>query len=200
MCVYVAQARSLFSRFVFVFFFFFNSRAPTEIYPLPLHDALPITSPIELSRTTRMRKAAIFLRTPPAGARARARSVFRGARRLRARAESGAGSRRRVRPRDQRRRVPPRVRRGRGRAESDGPAWRSAPAGVGRCASKGRGVAHWTRSEDRNTRLRPLRRLPPALPLRRRSQSSFWYPRPYYLSRSSAASATRAASTRVMQR
>src|SRR5258708_22412141 len=25
-----------------VFFFFFNDTAPTEIYPLPLHDALPI--------------------------------------------------------------------------------------------------------------------------------------------------------------
>src|SRR2546422_4948011 len=26
------------------FFFFFNDTAPTEIYPLPLHDALPILS------------------------------------------------------------------------------------------------------------------------------------------------------------
>src|SRR5256885_7123897 len=26
----------------FFFFFFFNDTAPTEIYPLPLHDALPI--------------------------------------------------------------------------------------------------------------------------------------------------------------
>src|SRR2546428_5035834 len=32
------------------FFFFFNDPAPTEIYPLPLHDALPIFSgPIALS-------------------------------------------------------------------------------------------------------------------------------------------------------
>src|SRR2546425_9992864 len=28
----------------FFFFFFFNDPAPTEIYPLPLHDALPISS------------------------------------------------------------------------------------------------------------------------------------------------------------
>src|SRR2546421_2359968 len=27
---------------IFIFFFFFNDTAPTEIYPLPLHDALPI--------------------------------------------------------------------------------------------------------------------------------------------------------------
>src|SRR2546430_10309753 len=29
---------------LFIFFFFFNDTAPTEIYPLPLHDALPILS------------------------------------------------------------------------------------------------------------------------------------------------------------
>src|SRR2546422_10842356 len=36
----------LFSLFLFtmVFFFFLNDTAPTEIYPLPLHDALPISS------------------------------------------------------------------------------------------------------------------------------------------------------------
>src|SRR2546425_4784909 len=28
-----------------LFFFFFNDTAPTEIYPLPLHDALPISRP-----------------------------------------------------------------------------------------------------------------------------------------------------------
>src|SRR5260221_9655827 len=28
-----------------IFFFFFNDTAPPEIYPLPLHDALPISSP-----------------------------------------------------------------------------------------------------------------------------------------------------------
>src|SRR2546429_4043655 len=28
---------------IFYFFFFFNDTAPTEIYPLPLHDALPIS-------------------------------------------------------------------------------------------------------------------------------------------------------------
>src|SRR5258708_12644239 len=31
------------SRRPFIFFFFFNDRAPTEIYPLPLPDALPIS-------------------------------------------------------------------------------------------------------------------------------------------------------------
>src|SRR5256886_7891872 len=30
---------------LFFFFFFFNDPAPTEIYPLPLHDALPIPPP-----------------------------------------------------------------------------------------------------------------------------------------------------------
>src|ERR1041385_3946040 len=30
--------------FLFFFFFFFNDTAPTEIYPLPLHAALPIAS------------------------------------------------------------------------------------------------------------------------------------------------------------
>src|SRR5256884_9994701 len=30
---------------VFIFFFFFNDPATTEIYPLPLHDALPISHP-----------------------------------------------------------------------------------------------------------------------------------------------------------
>src|SRR2546422_5839631 len=29
---------------IFFFFFFFNDTATTEIYPLPLHDALPISS------------------------------------------------------------------------------------------------------------------------------------------------------------
>src|SRR3989440_4579688 len=31
-------------------FFFFNDPAPTEIYPLPLHDALPISESARLSR------------------------------------------------------------------------------------------------------------------------------------------------------
>src|SRR2546430_13412427 len=31
---------------LFVFFFFFNDPAPPEIYPLPLHDALPISLPV----------------------------------------------------------------------------------------------------------------------------------------------------------
>src|ERR1043166_10312995 len=30
---------------IYFFFFFFNDRPPTEIYPLPLHDALPIWVP-----------------------------------------------------------------------------------------------------------------------------------------------------------
>src|SRR5438876_5751082 len=31
--------------FLFLFFFFFNATAPTEIYTLSLHDALPISTP-----------------------------------------------------------------------------------------------------------------------------------------------------------
>src|SRR6266581_5006524 len=33
-----------------LFFFFFNDTAPTEIYTLSLHDALPISSPARRSR------------------------------------------------------------------------------------------------------------------------------------------------------
>src|SRR2546430_5709904 len=33
--------------FLILFFFFFNDRAPPEFYPLPLHDALPISSRFE---------------------------------------------------------------------------------------------------------------------------------------------------------
>src|SRR5256885_3152623 len=32
----------MFTLFLFFFFFFFNDPAPPEIYPFPLHDALPI--------------------------------------------------------------------------------------------------------------------------------------------------------------
>src|SRR2546429_253466 len=39
--LYLAECILLFS-----FFFFFNDPAPTEIYPLSLHDALPIYSPV----------------------------------------------------------------------------------------------------------------------------------------------------------
>src|SRR2546421_4529014 len=42
LCGICLSSHSLF-RSVFVFFFFFNDTAPTEIYPLPLHDALPIS-------------------------------------------------------------------------------------------------------------------------------------------------------------
>src|SRR2546430_17435628 len=52
---------------VSVFFFFFNDTATTEIYTLPLHDALPI------SPHPRRRRA--HLRAPPLGA---ARRIRRG--------------------------------------------------------------------------------------------------------------------------
>src|SRR5256886_7701852 len=38
----------------FLLFFFLNEPAPTEIYPLPLHDALPIYLPREAARAARM--------------------------------------------------------------------------------------------------------------------------------------------------
>src|SRR3954463_5764747 len=38
---------------VFVVFFFFKDPATTEIYPLPLHDALPISAAAACSRTRR---------------------------------------------------------------------------------------------------------------------------------------------------
>src|SRR2546429_6321546 len=37
-----------------LYFFFFNDPAPTEIYPLPLHDALPIF-PLRVDRSTEVR-------------------------------------------------------------------------------------------------------------------------------------------------
>src|SRR2546422_8600177 len=40
------------------FFFFFNDPAPTEFYPLPLHDALPISRP-ELHRDALGRRLGI---------------------------------------------------------------------------------------------------------------------------------------------
>src|SRR5256885_8650726 len=40
MCRFVWQSRPA---CLFFFFFFLNDTAPTEIYPLPLHDALPIS-------------------------------------------------------------------------------------------------------------------------------------------------------------
>src|ERR1039457_6161775 len=41
-----ALSPSCFSFFLFFFFFFFNDTATTEIYPLFLHDALPISAGI----------------------------------------------------------------------------------------------------------------------------------------------------------
>src|SRR6266513_5358397 len=44
---------------LFVFFFFFNDTATTEIYTLSLHDALPIQRPVSLPRprTCSLRRA-----------------------------------------------------------------------------------------------------------------------------------------------
>src|SRR3989440_473260 len=49
---------SLLFSFLF-FFFFFNDTAPTEIYPLPLHDALPISRDVP-PRTLRVRLPVVF--------------------------------------------------------------------------------------------------------------------------------------------
>src|SRR2546429_4353356 len=51
------------------FFFFFNDPAPTEISPLPLHDALPISPPAPSPRAAPT--PATSARGPPAGARPR---------------------------------------------------------------------------------------------------------------------------------
>src|SRR5256885_12740382 len=51
------------------FFFFFNDTAPTEIYPLPLHDALPISrckSCCRNSSSSRLSAGAIGRRREPA--------------------------------------------------------------------------------------------------------------------------------------
>src|SRR2546430_6563162 len=44
------------------FFFFFNDTAPTDIYPLPLHDALPISVPLMGHRLSK-----IYTRTGDGG-------------------------------------------------------------------------------------------------------------------------------------
>src|SRR2546430_15115467 len=41
-------------------FFFLNDRAPPEIYPLPLHAALPISPTLEWPRTQTLRASAAF--------------------------------------------------------------------------------------------------------------------------------------------
>src|SRR5256885_3459202 len=58
----------------FSFFFFFNDTAPTEIYTLSLHDALPISSIAAKSRCRRQingcssaRKRAAAIRSPATG-------------------------------------------------------------------------------------------------------------------------------------
>src|SRR3712207_8716577 len=52
---------------MFLFFFFFNDTATTEIYTLSLHDALPISQPQGLSAAAR--------RAPASAARTAARST-----------------------------------------------------------------------------------------------------------------------------
>src|SRR5258708_32785916 len=42
-----------FARALTLFFFFFNATATPEIYPLPLHDALPISTPQGRARARR---------------------------------------------------------------------------------------------------------------------------------------------------
>src|SRR2546425_8962259 len=53
----------------FIFFFFFNDTAPTEISPLPLHDALPISAS---SSGAGAQKQAVLVESPQPGRAARA--------------------------------------------------------------------------------------------------------------------------------
>src|SRR5256712_6373709 len=92
-CTILLKARWCLFRF---FFFFFNDPAPTEIYPLPLHDALPIYSATGLTREPRSRsRLAVSENVPGLGAAApRRRPRARGARAPRAgRARAPAGAR-----------------------------------------------------------------------------------------------------------
>src|ERR1022692_2269700 len=51
------------------FFFFFNDTAPTEFYPLPLHDALPISAPeASAGASTPCRSGTTPLAAPPRSA------------------------------------------------------------------------------------------------------------------------------------
>src|SRR4051812_12053504 len=68
--------------FFFLFFFFFNDTAPTEIYTLSLHDALPISASI-----ARRRRAALRLPGSCGGAWPGAAATSRRSRRGRARSE-----------------------------------------------------------------------------------------------------------------
>src|SRR6266536_4410649 len=71
--------------FIYFFFFFFNDTATTEIYTLSLHDALPISSSRQTSRTPAERSAAtatdraslgsFLLMFPAASSRTRAASL-----------------------------------------------------------------------------------------------------------------------------
>src|ERR1035437_4004309 len=48
-CCAGAAQRVLVAASFLLFFFFFNDTAPTEISPLPLHDALPICWPVAVT-------------------------------------------------------------------------------------------------------------------------------------------------------
>src|SRR5260370_41973668 len=49
---------------LFLFFFFFNDPPPTEFSPLPLHDALPISSPLDSGRLVLRGGYGIFYSRP----------------------------------------------------------------------------------------------------------------------------------------
>src|SRR5207253_11177803 len=68
----------------FFFFFFFNATAPTEIYTLSLHDALPISRRLLCRALVRRPRTST---SRPDGCRSTIRSLSRTARSLRTRSE-----------------------------------------------------------------------------------------------------------------
>src|SRR5439155_20211050 len=63
-CIYLTVFYPRQSLLLFFFFFFFNDTAPTEIYTLSLHDALPILKAIGLGVTAVLAAAALAQLSP----------------------------------------------------------------------------------------------------------------------------------------
>src|SRR5256714_7657597 len=59
---------------LYFFFFFLNDPAPPEIYPLPLHDPLPIPAAIPPPRITTSGSTALMIEAIPAASRRTDRS------------------------------------------------------------------------------------------------------------------------------
>src|SRR4030042_6134480 len=68
------QANS--SNWFFVLHFFFNDTATTEIYPLSLHDALPISLPPRLRWNNQLLKTSLQMRHIPNSAHNWTRSIY----------------------------------------------------------------------------------------------------------------------------